>query len=253
MLTPWEQHADIWVKRDDLFEDRGVRGGKGRTLLTLARGATGLVAAGSRQSTQINRVAQAARALGLPCQIHLPASREPDSLEITEAEQAGAILIRDRPGYLKVMTARARSAARERGWRYVPFGMECPEAIAETRAQVPGMPDGIRRLVIPVGGGMTLAGVLWGLEDIGRMVPVLGVMVGADPTVRLDVHAPPFWRADVQLVASGLPYSKSAPARMLGGLALDPIYEAKCLPFLQPGDGLWVVDCRLTARSADGA
>jgi 1-aminocyclopropane-1-carboxylate deaminase/D-cysteine desulfhydrase-like pyridoxal-dependent ACC family enzyme len=253
VVTPWEQHAGYWVKRDDLFEDRGVKGGKGRTLLTLARGATGLVAAGSRQSTQINRVAQAARALGLPCQIHLPASRLPDTPEIAAAGRAGAALIRERPGYLGVLTARARAAARERGWRYVPFGMECPEAIAETRAQVPGMPDGIERLVVPAGGGMTLAGVLWGLEDMRRDVPVLGVMVGADPTARLDVHAPPFWRGQVTLVSAGLRYERPAPQQHLGGLVLDPIYEAKCLPFLRPGDGLWVVDCRLTARRADGA
>jgi 1-aminocyclopropane-1-carboxylate deaminase/D-cysteine desulfhydrase-like pyridoxal-dependent ACC family enzyme len=253
VVTPWEQHAGYWVKRDDLFEDRGVKGGKGRTLLTLARGATGLVAAGSRQSTQINRVAQAARALGLPCRIHLPASRLPDTPEITAAERAGATLVRERPGYLSVLTARARAAARGRGWRYVPFGMECPEAIAETRGQVPGMPQDIERLVVPVGGGMTLAGVLWGLEDTRRDIAILGVMVGADPTARLDVHAPPFWRGSVTLVPAGLSYEREAPQRYLGGLALDPIYEAKCLPFLRPGDGLWVVDCRQTARCARGA
>ena len=30
----------------------------------------------------------------------------------------------------------------------------------------------------------------------------------------------------------------------LGGLALDPYYEAKCVPYLRPGDLFWVVGRR---------
>lgn len=32
----------------------------------------------------------------------------------------------------------------------------------------------------------------------------------------------------------------------LGGVRLDPIYEAKCVPFLLPGDLFWCVGIRAT-------
>ena len=38
-LTPIEQHGPLYVKRDDLFEIAGVRGGKARTCWALAQGA----------------------------------------------------------------------------------------------------------------------------------------------------------------------------------------------------------------------
>ena len=31
------------------------------------------------------------------------------------------------------------------------------------------------------------------------------------------------------------------------GLVLDPVYEAKCLPYLEPGDVLWTVGVRASA------
>lgn len=48
----------------------------------------------------------------------------------------------------------------------------------------------------------------------------------------------------IDLVPAGLPYDHRAPDTTLGVLALDPIYEAKCLPFLRDGDLLWVVGLR---------
>jgi hypothetical protein len=51
----------------------------------------------------------------------------------------------------------------------------------------------------------------------------------------------------VTLVPSGLDYHDEAPRQSIAGLSLDPIYEAKCIPFLEPGDVLWVVGIRATA------
>ena len=57
------------------------------------------------------------------------------------------------------------------------------------------MPREIKRLVIPVGSGMSLAGVLWGMKDCGLSVPVLGVRVGADPRKQLAKYAPAIGQA----------------------------------------------------------
>jgi hypothetical protein len=126
--------------------------------------------------------------------------------------------------------------------------MECREAVEQTAGQVPArFPKEVRRIVIPVGSGMSLAGLLQGLSERGLALPVLGVRVGADPSKRLDRYAPG-WRERVELVQSDLDYRQEAPETRLGALELDPIYEAKCLPFLKDGDLLWVVGIRPSAE-----
>jgi 1-aminocyclopropane-1-carboxylate deaminase/D-cysteine desulfhydrase-like pyridoxal-dependent ACC family enzyme len=242
-LTPVERRGSIWVKRDDLFAHAGVRGGKVRACRAIAQGAIlGLVTAGSRHSPQVKIVARVARSFGLPCRIHTPLG--PPTPEVQDALDSGAIHIRHRPGFNSVLIARARRDAIDRGWTEVPFGMECREAVVFTAVQTRNIPSTARRLVVPVGSGMTLAGILSGLERDGRQLPVLGVVVGADPRARLSTWAPHDWEANVCLVRSALTYGQYAEHTNYRGLELDPIYEAKCLPFVKPGDCLWVVGIR---------
>lgn len=239
--TPVEAYGSLWAKRDDLFRIAGVPGGKVRTCWALAQGAPGLVTAGSRASPQVNIVAHIARRLGVPCRVHTPQGEL--SPEVQMAQAAGAEVIQHRAGYNNVIIARAREDAAERGWVEIPFGMECREAVEQTRRQVADLPEGVRRVVVPVGSGMSLAGVLWGLNDAGLDLPVLGVVVGADPGKRLEKFAPPGWRDRCLLKPAGMDYHAECADR-LPGLALDPIYEAKCVKFLEPGDLLWVVGSR---------
>ena len=247
-LTPVQLRAGVWMKRDDLFEVNGVPGGKVRTCWRLAQGAAGLVTAGSRSSPQVNIVAHVAQALGIPCRVHTPTGEL--SPEVVAARDAGAEVVQHRAGYNTVIVKRARDDAAALGWTEIPFGMECAEAVAQTRRQVANLPAEAQRLVMPVGSGMSLAGVLWGLADIGRKLPVVGVVVGADPEKRLDEYAPPGWRDLVQLVPSGSDYHQPAAATTFGGVDLDPHYEAKAVPFIRPGDCFWIVGVRQTHRAA---
>lgn len=247
-LTPVESRGGVLVKRDDTFEVDGSRGGKVRTCAALvdeavAGGYPGVITAGSRQSPQVNIVATLAAARGIPCRVHVPAG--PDTPELVAAAARGAEVVRHRPGYNSVIVSRAHRDAQETGWFEVPFGMECSEAVRQTSGQVRSLVGiDVARCVIPVGSGMSLAGVLTGLADLGLDIPVLGVMVGADPTKRLDRYAPPMWRTQVDLVRSPLDYHDHADTCDLEGLQLDPVYEAKCLPYLEDGDLLWVVGRR---------
>ena len=242
-VTPVEQHGGYWVKRDDLYRTAGVSGGKARTCWALAHGATGgLVTACGRGSPQANIVACVARALGLQARIHIPSGALEPETEL--ARTNGGVLIQHRPGYNSVIVARAHTDAAELGWREIPFGMECGTAVEQTALQVRNLPTGAyRRLVVPVGSGMSLAGILTGLLDTGATQPVLGVYVGADPGKRLRRYAPFGYTAWTELIPAGVPYGHPLHAR-LGGLALDPYYEAKCVRFLTPGDLLWVVGHR---------
>lgn len=241
--TPIERHGDLWLKRDDLFTVAGVPGGKVRTCWRLAQGAPGLVTAGSRSSPQINIVAHIGRSLGVPVRAHAPSGEL--SPELIDAQAQGAEIVQHSPGYNSVIVARARADAKEHGWREIPFGMECQEAVEETAAQIADIPAGVQRIVVPVGSGMSLAGILTGLARAGLDIPVIGVVVGADPEKRLDRYAPDDWRQRAQLIPAGVPYESAVDA-VVGGVRLDPHYEAKCARFLEPGDLLWIVGIRAT-------
>jgi hypothetical protein len=244
-LTPVQRVGKIWLKRDDIFETCGVNGGKARACFALAQTASGgLVTASGRRSPQGVIVAAIARRLGLASRVHTALGGLTPELE--EACLFGAEIIFHRPGYNSVIIRRALDDAAMTGWTIIPFGMECAEAVELTARQVINLPAAAGRVVVPVGSGVTLAGVLVGLAQMGRRLPVLGVIVGADPTRRLEVWAPPGWRDMVELTQSTLAYQRTPSETLLGRIALDPLYEAKCLSFLQTDDCLWVVGHRRT-------
>jgi 1-aminocyclopropane-1-carboxylate deaminase/D-cysteine desulfhydrase-like pyridoxal-dependent ACC family enzyme len=251
----------VHLKRDDLFTIAGVSGGKVRTCWHLATRrdrydgpAKGLITAGSRQSPQVNIVAHIARELGLPCRVHVPKGRPTPELE--DAAAAGAEIVPHFPGYNTVIVSRARADAEAHpGWREIPFGMECREAVDATAHQFAfsyaAMREaGVERIVVPVGSGMSLAGILLGRQKCdAEDIDVLGVSVGADPLKRLTNWGPFGWNKNVLIVSSGLDYHKPLWDNIRWGVTFDPIYEAKCLAHVQPGDLFWVVGIRRTAEA----
>jgi hypothetical protein len=146
-----------------------------------------------------------------------------------------------------VIVSRAHEDAEKTGWTEIPFGMECEEAVKQTRKQVKNIPNDVKRIVMVVGSGMSLSGVLHGLNDEGLSIPVVGISVGADPEERLNTYAPKNWREMVTIIKCPLDYHDEANGNILGDIILDPIYEGKCLPYLEPGDLFWVVGVRQTS------
>jgi 1-aminocyclopropane-1-carboxylate deaminase/D-cysteine desulfhydrase-like pyridoxal-dependent ACC family enzyme len=245
-LTPVEQRGDVYVKRDDLYSAAGAPGGKARTCLRLQRAGSpeaALVTAGSRGSPQVHIVALVANHASVPCRVHVPAAKG-SYPELDAARELGAEVIEHRPGYNSVIKGRARMDAETTGATHIPFGMECWEAVEETAAQAYNLPYRANRIVVPVGSGMSLAGVLMGLRYYFiNPVPVLGVVVGANPTKRLDKYAP-WWRHMCELVPAGTDYARPAEQTNWWGIELDPHYEAKAAPFVRPGDLFWCVGIR---------
>lgn len=250
-LTPVEYHdaLGIWAKRDDLYARGGVRGGKVRTCwaLATAQPVRGLVTAGSRHSPQVNIVAHVARELGVPCRLHTPTG--PAGPEVQAAIDAGGTRVEHRAGYNSVIKARAREDAERRGWCHIPFGMECEEAVRQTAWQVQNLPwSHFNRIVVAVGSGMSTAGILQGLADVGRLghAPIAAFYVGADPRTRLRRWAPFGWECYTELRQVPTGYALPATANRWDGVVLDPHYEAKVMHYLTPGDLFWVVGCRQT-------
>lgn len=259
--TPVEQRGNVFFKRDDFFNVNNANGGKARSCFHLIRkardtGYDSVVTAGSRKSPQINLTAKLAQKYGLKCFAHCPQGELSDIL-IEARDVYGAVIVQHKAGYNSVIIKRARDDAEENNRFYVPFGMECDTAVEYTKGQMKStyIDKKVKRIVISVGSGMTLAGILHGLKDYyntttasGLVIPVLGVCVGSDPEQRLDKYAPDNWREMVTLVKSDYDYHKEYPQPVYKGIDLDPIYEAKCIPYLRDGDLFWIIGNRYSTE-----
>lgn len=250
-LTPVEYNEEtgIWLKRDDLFEVYGVRGGKARSayqviLKLIEEGYREIVTAGSRQSPQCEIVSYICENMGLKCRVFMPYGEDTSVISHIQENQ-NTIIERVRPGYNNVIIARAREYAENRNVGYVPYGMECAENIEVTCSQVKNLPVGrIKRVVVPVGSGMSISSVITGMTRNGLDLPLLGVRVGRSPDKIIEKYAEGVGLSNLEIVSASKSYH-TVCEEYVDGYQLDPIYEAKCREFLQEGDLLWVVGKRL--------
>lgn len=254
-MTPIETYNGVYVKRDDKYLRGNVCGGKARAVWHLVETALkdgpvkGLTTATARESPQMQIVARVANLFKLPCTVHCPAGVP--SYTMMELQRYGAMYHQHKAGYNTVLVSRARDYAIKTGFYYIPFGLECREAMLCTSRQVEsicfamafGQIKKPKRIVVPIGGGMSACGILWGLSKLALSIPVLGVQVGASPLKRMDTYAPPGWQMMIKFVQALVPYKKEINAS-IGGIHLDPGYEAKCVSFLEPGDLFWIVGMR---------
>ena len=243
--TPIERRGNLWLKRDDLYRVAGVCGGKARACWELSQGAVGLVTGSVRRSPQQQIVSRVAYELKVPCRIHTATGSYTEEMEY--AKSYGAKIFQHKMGYSGVLAARARNDAAEMKYTHIPFGMESYVAVQCTRRQVKGLPD-CKRIVITLGSGISCAGLLWGLHDLGLRIPVVGIRVGGGQhgnsiIRRLDKFAPKNWRLRMEIVKASVPYEKPVEAE-LSGLRLDSHYESKCAEFLRDDDLFWIVGIR---------
>ncbi len=250
-LTPVQERGGYYFKREDFFVCNGVRGAKVRGCYLLVekelkkdKEIKGATTAGSRQSPQINILAKVADHFKIKTEAHTPEGILSDELQ--KAKEGGAKIIQHKAGYNNVIIARAREASEKNGYINVPFGMESEEAIENTAKQVENIPDAIKRIVVPVGSGINLAGIIRGKIKFKKKFEILGITVGKNPKKLLDKYVPE-WEDHVELKKSGEDYHTSVEAE-IAGITLDPIYEAKCKRFIKKGDLFWIIGIRQTAK-----
>ena len=249
-LTPveYKKESGIWLKRDDLFEVCGVRGGKSRSAYQviqqlMEQGYDTMVTAGSRQSPQCEIVSYICEELGLKCKLFMPQGKNTSVIDHIE-NNPNTEIIRVRCGYNNVIIAKAREYAEMRNCGYIPFGMECLENVEVTSKQVVNLPKEIKRLVVPVGSGMSFSSIVTGLVREGIDLEVLGVQVGKDPHKIISEYAMGVDFVNYDIVKSDVDYHTEVDA-YVDDIQLDPIYEAKCREFLREGDCLWIVGKRV--------
>lgn len=253
-MTPVEYVDGFYFKRDDKFEVCGVHGGKSRAAYQiihqgLKQGHTTFVTAGSRMSPQCEIVSYICEKLGVKCHLFMPNGAE-TTVTKNIANNRNSIIHRCKVGYNSVICYHAELYAAENGYYYIPFGMECIDNIQITKHQVRNIPECVKRIVVPCGSAMSMISIIMGLEHYGMTDKVIiGVSVGKDPSKNINKFlgdkSSLFNNVNYTIVKSNLDYHQASHDTTFCGIELDPIYEAKCIPFLQKGDLLWIVGKRL--------
>lgn len=257
MVTDIEFHDDLWVKREDLYSVYGAVGAKARAAYylmqdALNKGYKSVVTAGSRKSPQISIISKIGTGLGINVFAFCPTGELGD--ELISAKKNGATIIQCKYGYNNVIIKRSKDYSEMNNYYYIPFGMLAIETINLTSQQVLNIPHNINKIVIPVGSGVNFCGLLLGLKQQNITKKLLGVMVGANPIKTLNTYLHGEWvmsnnvitsthYPNATIIKSKYDYHKPI-YRMLKGIELDPIYESKCVDFLDKNDLFWIVGKR---------
>lgn len=253
-LTPIQEVDGYLFKRDDFYQTGMAIGGKariGNILINEAidKGFSDIVTTGSRDSRQCEIVSSICEDYGIRCHLFMPSGKDTDVTDIIQS-RAFSTIHRTKVGYNSVLISHSQKWANENNAYYIPFGMESKECIDINMHQVQNVPKDISRIIIPCGGGMQMISVICGLKHYGMShIKVIGVQVGANPKRVIDKFIPDdglFGTGyNYEIVKSNVPYSKHLENTTFCGIDLDPVYEAKCIPFLEKGDLLWIVGKRL--------
>lgn len=233
-----EQYDNRYILRLDKRNTCGLYGDKARIAYEISKGQKGIVTCGSRESIQTVAFAEVCDILNIPCDIHIPKGKNTDS--ILKLENTKCNIIREKVGYNNVLNAHARDNAKEKGYKFVRLGMLCDEAYTLIGQNVdliiPYIND-IKRIIIPVGSGTTLIGIANELYWRNINIPIVGVMCGMDATKNIIQNT---FNDNIILIKSDVDYHTKQDIKFYG-ITLNPIYEGKCVPYIQDGDLFYIV------------
>lgn len=161
----------------------------------------------------------------------------------------GAEVVETSNGYPNVVRARARARAAEIG-NCVKWSV--PQALADAAYQCKNIPKDTKRVIVPTGSGLTAAGVMAGLAQIGHTASVLAACVSnlatADGMTTLAKTVLQTLTNEklpkLEIVRIKMPYGKWKAALLPDGSVLDPFYAAKAYQYVQEGDCLWLTGLR---------
>ena len=257
-LTSIEEYNGIFYKRDDLFKpftDSPLNGGKTRQALSLIQTTLDIIrkdynstvsTACSVHSAQGVIIARIAKEYNLKFILVVSGKSLEDSLSRYKSlrivkDLGGDIRVVSKLGYNNVLNSKLNEISKSEKSFTIAFGMNYKnyaKSIIETNVnQVRNIPQELDSLVIPVGSGVTSAGILSGLRKFDKQVKniILVQIAGFDRTkeineiVNEDID---IWEPSIQIPYKFIrygkyPYSKWLDCKISDDFSLDGRYEAK--------------------------
>ena len=248
-LTPVIKRGNHYYKCEDEFVVNGVCGGKARVVMSLVQegimnNKKDFVTCGSRDSRQCEVVGRICEYYGVKSHLFMPSGKDTD-ISTSLSNTKGATIHRTKVGYNNVLIHDSYAYAKDNDFYYIPFGLECQQTIDINMHQVQNIPDDVKRIIVPCGGGMNMLAIIKGLEYYKKAdKEVIGVVVGKKPNI-FAKYLPNDMFDNIHVKYSFMyypfDYHTKPKERMVDGIELDEVYEAKCIPFLQDGDLMWIV------------
>lgn len=255
----------MYFKRDDLylpFEDRPkLGGGKVRQTINLFEefkdrlaNYNGVVTYASVNSPQAVIVSRVCKMYGFKSVITFGVNGTTESVitthkPIRECYELGSELLNvAKIGYNNVLLSRTEEIAKEKNYYIIHFGInidEAPFSLTESVAnQVENIPDELDFLVVPVGSGIQLGAILYGIKKFNKKVGrVIGIQIsGYDRSGTIDKIRGHLGATDIpyeQVVDKTYPYSTHLNFLVKGAdsFRLNVVYEAKAMFYiLEPGN-----------------
>ena len=277
MLTPVEDHYDIWYKRDDLFCPWGdVNGGKVRQAIELfateeIQSSSGVIAAVSVHSPTGPVISRVAEEYGKYCTIAIGGTTEErlDKLPMMKLTKHYGATVRIVAGHgmKNAINARVNEICKENDYHNIDYSKHIyqnRDLMFNTNGeQVVNIPDDLDVLVMSLGVGIQFACVLKGLKKYNKKVKrIIGVQVGPDRRKLIDgyLNQNPLWEQpfdlEYELVQYKTAYSKPE-IQKVNNFYLDDIYEAKAHKWMLENINLnqkilfWCVGRRLTSDEVE--
>ena len=248
-FTPVDLVEGIHFKREDLYAPYGdsfISGGKIRQCRDLVErnldyirkecGAT-IATAASIHSPQSPIVARVAQEFDLNCIIGFGNTTVEKSLKqipMQWCHDLGAelVVLSESQGFNNVLYSNLKRLNEQRPFFPILFGYAAQthreSIVGRISEQVQNIPENVRVLYVPVGSGVTLAGVLEGRRKYGGSYHVVGLQpFGYDRTDTVtSICEGMTFEYDYEFRKGNYPYAKLHP-RNVGSIELDMIYESK--------------------------
>jgi 1-aminocyclopropane-1-carboxylate deaminase/D-cysteine desulfhydrase-like pyridoxal-dependent ACC family enzyme len=230
--------SEILFARNDLVQVGKANGCKAIVAnnIIIHTNPKGIVSCGSRTSLQVKTLSLLCEEKSIPFTAFIP-SGETDLLSL---QGTYTTIKQISPGYNTVIIKRAKDYAKENDFYFIPMGMAMPETISIVGGLFGNVDlTEVKRIIVPVGTGINYCAIATYLQKMKMSIPLIGIQVGLDPKKYLDSFLP--FGYTPTIIKSEYPYSYSVKDASIQGVQLNPIYEAKCIPYLENGDLLWVI------------
>lgn len=254
-LTPVQEIAGMYFKRDDLFAPfgkGGVNGGKLRQCMMLVEAAlrqkpdmNGIITYCSIHSPQGPITAATAKYFRLPCIVGYGGTNRlslaTESMSRLAMSYGASVEVIAKSGRHNVLKQKAEELAQRGRMFVVQYGINLDDygevllgAVAE---QVQNIPDHLNDLYITCGSGITASGVIIGIDRYGKDVKNIHLIATAfdrQEKVRATLRRYGVTRNFIYhdlFHTAGFVYEKQQKMRV-GGLKLHPQYEAKTMKYL---------------------